>query len=165
MARERALAGALTGDLQAHADTGGYLSASAPSAPGVAALYFPGVPTGEVDKDTMTQRGRALRRFDFAMADVTSPPAFLLPPQPQVISVKHGRIIWRGAAGAARYSVERSPDPSLPGTWVTLCDACTDDLAGGWEDKAPAGGTAWYRVMPFNVNGHKSLPSEPFKSE
>ena len=161
--RARLLAGALTGMLQGHADQGGYLPPPPPAGPGLAALYFPGVATPDMNQATMQERGRALRRFNFAMVDVTLAPAYLLTPQPQILSVKHGRIVWRGSAGAASYTVERSPDPAMPGAWTTLCDGCASDVPGFWQDPAPPEQPAYYRVMPLNINGHRAVPSEPFK--
>ncbi len=161
--RERMLQGALTGNLQGHADQGGYLPPPPPAGPGVAALYFPGVATPGMDLATMEERGRALRRFNFAMVDITLAPSYLLTPKPEILSAKHGRITWRGSAGAASYTIERSPDPSAPGTWTTLCDGCATDVAGFWQDPSPPDAPAYYRVMPLNINGHRAVPSEPFK--
>ncbi len=161
--RGRLLAGALTGNLQAHADQGGYLPPPPPGGLGLAALYFPGVATPDMDMATMEARGRALRRFNFAMVDVTLAPSYLLTPKPEILSVTHGRITWRGSAGAASYTVERTPDPSAPGPWTTLCDGCATDGAGFWQDPSPPDAPAYYRVMPLNINGHKAVPSEPFK--
>ena len=163
LARERLLQGALTGNLQAHADQGGYLPPPPPSGPGLAALYFPGLATPDMDLATMEERGRALRRFNFAMVDVTLSPSYLLPPKPEILSARHGHVIWRGSAGAANYTVERSPDPSSPGTWTTLCDGCATDVAGFWQDPSPTDAPTYYRVMPHNINGHRAVPSEPFK--
>jgi hypothetical protein len=165
MARQRALAGALFGGLQGHADQGGYLPPP-PAAPGqAAALYFPGLATQATAKPDMESRARALRRFDYSMADVMLAPAYLLPPKPDIISVRHGHVLWRGAAGALDYTIERSPNPQLPGTWTVVCQECTNDGAGGWQDPEVPPGPAWYRIMPFNINGHKSPPSDPVQSQ
>ena len=165
IARERTVAGAIAGVLQGHANAGGYLPPPKPAGPGEAALYFPGLATPDMDLATMQERGRALRRFNFDMADVTLTPSYMLTPQPEILRVKHGRITWRGAAGAASYTVERSPDPGSPGTWTTLCDGCANDAAGFWQDPAVPDGPVYYRVMPLNINGHKAVPSEPVKSQ
>ncbi len=125
--RERLIQGAMTGNLQAHADQGGYLPPPPAAGPGVSALYFPGMATPDADLATMQARNRALRRFDFAMLDVTLAPSYLLTPQPEILSAKHGRIVWRGSAGAASYTVERSPDPSAPG----YLDGCVRRLCHG----------------------------------
>jgi hypothetical protein len=164
MVRARVLVGAITGDLQGHADTGGFLPPPPPRGPGIAALYFPGAATADMDLATMQDRMRSLRRFNYAMADVFETPTYRLPPKPQVIGITHGRVVWRGAAGAATYSIERSPDPGLPGTWTQLCDQCVTDAAGFWQDPHPPEGISWYRVMPLNINGHRAEPSEPVQA-
>ena len=161
--RERLIQGALTGNLQGHADQGGYLPPPPQATPGLAALYFPGLATPDMTLPTMQERGRALRRFNFAMTDVTLAPSYLLTPKPEILGVAHGRITWRGSAGAGSYTVERSPDPSAPGTWTTICDGCANDAAGFWQDPSPPETPAYYRVMPLNINGHKAVPSEPFR--
>jgi hypothetical protein len=161
MVRARVLAGAITGDLQAHSDQGGNLPAAPPRGFGIAALYFPGAATADMDLPTMQDRARALRRFNYAMTDVFDPPTYRLPPKPEIVTITHGRVVWRGAAGAATYSIERSPDPGLPGSWTTICDSCTTDTAGFWQDPQPPEGISWYRVMPFNINGHRAEPSLP----
>ena len=160
MNRRHTVAGALFGGLQGHADTGGYLPAKT-AADGASPLYFPGVTVPGLDKDGMAERGRALRRFDFAMSDVLLAPAYLLPPKPEIIAAQGGRVVWRGSAGALDYSIERSPDPRSPQSWEVVCDECTTDANGPWQDPSPPRIPAWYRVMPFNINGHKSQPSEP----
>ena len=161
--RARDLAGAIVGNLESHADRGGYLPAHAPTALGESALYFPGRQTGEADLTTMQERGRAIRRFNFAMAGLIHPPTYLLPPKPEILSAAHGKLVWRGAAGAANYTIERSPDPSSPFTWTTVCDACVTDDPGTWQDPHPEG-SQWYRLMPNNINGHHAVPSEPMSS-
>jgi mannan endo-1,4-beta-mannosidase len=162
MSKRKSLTGALAGGLQGHADTGGYLPPSPAMAGGASPFYFPGFAVQGIDRDTMEQRGRALRRFDYAMSDVWQAPAYLLPPQPEIISAVGGRVTWRGSAGTLDYTIERSPDPRSPQTWETVCDECTTDAAGSWQDPTPSKQPAWYRIMPFNVNGHKAQPSEPF---
>ena len=163
--RARLLGGAFTGNLQGHADRGGNLPAPPPSSPGVSALYFPGVTTPEMDQTAMVSRTRLLRRFGYAMIDLTEPPNYALTPKPEIVSVSNGRVVWRGAAGAAAYTIERSPDPGTPFSWETVCDACTTDAAGFWQDPSPPTGQLWYRVMPWNINLHRSEPSEPFQNK
>ncbi len=165
LSRDRLLAGAFLAALDGHADQGGYLPPAKASPLGAASLYFPGRATEDADLATMQARGRALRRFNFAMVDVTLAPAYLLPPRPEILQARHGRIVWRGSAGAATYTIERSPDPSSPGTWTTLCDGCATDAAGFWQDPDPAAGPAWYRVMPLNINGHHNVPSPVVKAD
>jgi mannan endo-1,4-beta-mannosidase len=159
--RERAIAGALVEGLQAHADTGGYLPAPPASQRGGTALYFPGRSTADIAQDDMVVRARALRRFEYDMADILAAPAYLLPPRPEIIAVKHGQVSWRGAAGALDYTIERSPNPGAPNTWEVVCDACATDQNPSWQDPSPPAGPAWYRIMPFNINGHRAVPSAP----
>ncbi len=161
--RGRELAGALTGNLQGHADQGGYLPPPPPAGPGLAALYFPGITTQDMSRATMQDRVRALHRFNFAMVDVTLAPSYLLALKPEILTAKHGRLTWRGAAGAASYTMQRSPDPAAPDSWTTLCDDCGTDVPGFWQDPSPPDAPAYYRVMPLNINGHKAVPSEAFK--
>jgi hypothetical protein len=162
--RERAIAGVLVQGLEGHADTGGYLPAS-PAGEAGTAIFFPGRKTADMQQADMVARDRALRRFEFEMQDILDPPAHLLPPVPDIISAAHGRVVWRGAAGAGLYTIERSPDPSVPNSFSVVCDHCTSDEAGFWQDPSPPKGRAWYRIMPFNMNGHKSLPSAPVASQ
>jgi mannan endo-1,4-beta-mannosidase len=163
--RQRNVTGALAGDLEGHEDAGGFLPAPpANPAAGVAALYFPGIRTADMDAAEMRVRGRALRRLAYGMADITILPAYLLPPKPEIIGAAGDRLTWRGSAGAERYTIERSPDPSALGSWTVVCDACVTDLSGGWQDKAVPAGPAWYRITPENINGHKSVPSDPIQA-
>ncbi len=163
--KQRSLAGMVIGRLEGHAAGGGFLPAPpALPAKGIAALYFPGIKTAEMDLPEMRARGRALRRFASGMAELSLGPAYLLPPQPQIISAVRGHILWRGAAGAANYTVERSADPTAPDSWQAVCNACATDATGGWQDPSPPAEPAWYRVMPLNINGHKSVPSDPVQA-
>ena len=165
LSHDRGVSGLVAGRLVGHADGGGFLPPPpADPAHGVAALYFPGIPTRDMDADRMTERGRGLRRLAYAVADITDAPAYLLPPRPTIVSAAHAHIIWLGAAGAARYSIERSSDPTSPNTWQLVCDACTTDLGGGWQDPSPASPPAWYRIIPGNINGHRSVPSDPVQA-
>lgn len=163
--RERDLSGVIVGRLKSHASAGGYLP-PAPSVPaqGIGSLYFPGIKTPDMDSTEMRIRARALRRFAFGMSYIIMTPAYLLPPKPDVISVKHGHVVWRGAAGALSYSIERSPDPSAAGSWQLVCDACANDSGDGWQDPSPTSPPAWYRIIPININGHKAVPSDPIQS-
>ena len=161
--RHRAVAGALVTDLQGHADQGGYMPVSPGSGP-ESVLYYPGTNTAVADARAMQARARAVRRFDFRMADLPIP-AFSLVAPPQILHVDQGRIVWRGAAGATNYAVERSPDPHVDGTWTILCTQCATDDTVPWADPAPPKTPAWYRLTPYNANGHEGLPSEPAQSK
>ncbi len=166
LSRARDLSGAIACCLQSHADQGGVLPPQPPNAPGEAALYFPGLTTADADLETMRLRGRALRRFNFAMAEQTLAPSYLLPPQPEILGVAHGRVAWRGAAGAADYTIERAADPGAPGGWEVVCPADCDKAGTDvWQDPNPVSGQVWYRVMPLNINGHHAYPSEPMQQK
>ncbi len=166
LARTRDMAGAIVCCLQSHADQGGFLLPQPPAAPGQAALYFPGLTTADANLETMRLRDRALRRFNFAMAEVTLAPSYLMPPQPEILAVTHGRVAWRGAAGAADYTIERATDPGSLGGWTSVCPAdCDKSGAGVWQDPNPVSGQVWYRVMPLNINGHHAYPSEPVQQK
>ncbi len=165
VSHDRLLSGAVAGRLSGHADGGGFLPPPpADPADGVAALYFPGIPTRDMDADRMTERGRGLRRLAYGIADISDPPAYLLPPKPEIISAAHAHLTWLGAAGTARYSIERSSDPTMPNNWQLVCDACATDLTGGWTDPHPTTPPSWYRIIPANINGHRSVPSEPVQA-
>jgi mannan endo-1,4-beta-mannosidase len=155
MERVHALSGVLVSGLEAHAEGGGFLPAPVGAHPaGMGPLYFPGVPVAGTDAADMLLRDRLLRRFNYAMGDVMETPAPLLPPPPEIISVVKGRVVWRGAAGAASYTIERSADPLIPGSWQTLCDRCASDLTSGWQDPERGAWGGWYRVIAANINGH-----------
>jgi mannan endo-1,4-beta-mannosidase len=160
--RERAVAFALVSGLEGHADSGGFIPA--PTDGAAAPLYFPGIKAAGLSGEDMTARALSLRHFEYNMADILLAPSILLPPKPEIISVEHGKVTWRGAAGAASYAVERSANPDQPNSWQTLCDPCSSAEDSTWQDPAPPGGDSWYRVMPFNLNHHRALPSAPAKN-
>ncbi len=157
LARQRLISGALIQGLQAHADGGGYLL---PPPGGEAAFYFPGLDTGLDSAADMQVRGRAFRRFAYRMAEIPPPP-FLMAPKPEIIAAVHGRLSWRGSAGALSYEIERATDLVAPGAWSVVCEDCTD-TAQPWQDPHLPPGPVWYRIAPINANGHASPPSPPF---
>jgi mannan endo-1,4-beta-mannosidase len=160
--RERNVAFGLVSGLMGHADGGGFIQPMPGAA--AAALYFPGIKTAELDGTEMTLRARKIRHFEYNMAEILLTPSFLLPPAPEIINVEHGKVTWRGAAGAASYAIQRSVNPDQFNSWETLCHPCGTPEDSVWQDPAPPGGNVWYRVMPFNVNDHKALPSAPVKN-
>ncbi len=83
-------------------------------------------------------------------------PPHALPPAPIVTSVKSGRVYWQGSAGAKDYSVERAPGSSGP--WKTICRRCATDAGDGYSDFVAASG-AWYRVIPYNLDGKRGPAS------
>jgi hypothetical protein len=158
LARQRLISGALIAGLQGHADGGGYLPPT--DADG---LYYPGLNTSVGSAQDMQDRARAFRRFAYDMAELPVP-SFLLAPQPEIISAVHGRVRWRGSAGALTYRIERAQDLVAPGAWSVVCDACRE-TAEPWQDPHLPAGPVWYRIAPINVNGHASPPSEPVRDQ
>jgi hypothetical protein len=158
LARQRLISGALIAGLQGHADSGGFLPPSARNA-----FYFPGLDTALTSAADMQARGRAFRRFAYRMAELP-PPAFLLAPKPEIISAVHGRLTWRGSAGAYTYQIERATDLVAPGAWSLVCASCSE-TAQPWQDPHVPAGPVWYRIVPVNVNDHASPPSAPFRNQ
>jgi mannan endo-1,4-beta-mannosidase len=161
IATNRTVTGAFVSDLGAHADQGGYLP---PARPNQQPLYFPGVAGKGMDEAAMQARARAVRRFSYRMMDLL-PIAFQQNDPPEIISVLHGKIHWRGSAGTLKYSIERSSDISTGGSWETVCDQCVTDADPVWQDPKLPSGPVWYRLTPFNANMHVGLPSDPVQSQ
>jgi mannan endo-1,4-beta-mannosidase len=161
--KKRIIAGALVTNLQGHADQGGFLPVP-PNAGPESALYFPGTQTDAADLDAMQARARVVRRFAYRMAELPIP-AFLTVNPPKILHVDHGRIVWQGAAGATDYTVERSQDPHVNGSWKTLCTHCTSDATAPWQDPDVPKEAPWYRLTPYNANAHAGLPSDPVQSK
>jgi hypothetical protein len=121
--------------------------------------------------DDMTARAEIVRAHNYAMAGLPVPPR-ALPPAPAVTSARHGptsfigrvgtRVRWQGAAGAASYTVQRAP--AAGGPWTTVCDRCATDVDDGYADHAPAARTAWYRVIPYNLDGRRGPASRPVEA-
>jgi hypothetical protein len=72
------------------------------------------------------------------------------------------RVYWQGSAGAANYSVERAAAASGP--WVTVCRRCVTDVDDGYADVTAAANGAWYRVIPYNLDGKRGPASTPLQS-
>jgi mannan endo-1,4-beta-mannosidase len=157
---DRGVTGAFVSDLTGHADDGGYLPRTRPTQP---VLYFPGIAEPPVDADAMQARSRAVRRLSYSMMDLL-PIAFAQTEAPKIISVLHGKLRWRGVAGALKYSVERTDDVTLIGSWTTICDQCATDADPTWQDPAVPTGPAWYRVTAYNANLHGGLASDPVRN-
>jgi hypothetical protein len=155
--RERRLSGAFLSDLSGHAQAGGYLPPPPDELP---PLYFPGFAIAGMDQDAVRARARWVRRFSFRMLDLASP-SYLQPEAPQIIAVTHGKVTWRGSAGSADYSIERSADPTAVGSWQAVCDRCVTDLVPAWQDPDVPAMPVWYRMVPYNFNGHIGMTSDP----
>ncbi len=154
--KSRPITAAFLSDLSGHADLGGNL----PPGQDGQSMYFPGASTPVADEGTMQQRARAVRRLSFGMQDLLPLP-FLNAGQPVILSAVHGRVVWRGAAGATTYGIARSKDITAGGSWQSVCDRCVTDAAGFWQDPSPPTVPTWYRMIPYNTNDHAGLYSEP----
>ena len=154
---ERRITGALAGDVWGHADQGGYL---APPPGGKPVLYTPGFATGGMDEASVQHRARTVRRLTFKMMDLL-PLAYPQPDAPTILSAAHGRIHWQGSAGTLNYSIQRTSDLTTIGSWQDVCDHCADDRSPVWQDPNVPTEQVWYRVVPYNVNNHEGLPSDP----
>jgi mannan endo-1,4-beta-mannosidase len=157
LVKNRSATGAFAGDLAGHSENGGYLP---PARPGQATLYFPGTAAPPIDLETMQARARAVRRLSYGMIDMP-PIAFAQADAPKILSAVHGKLRWRGGAGALKYSIERTDDVTLDGSWKVLCDQCATDADPTWQDPTVPTGPAWYRITPYNANLHVGLPSDP----
>jgi mannan endo-1,4-beta-mannosidase len=149
--------------LEAHNDGHGWMPIPANTSDPVAALhietgqwwalYYPAIRTLVSTAADMSARAQAIRRHNYAMSGKRVP-SHAITPAPIVTSVRGGRIYWQGSAGAKDYSIERAP--SSRGPWKTICRRCVTDSANGF---AAAGG-AWYRVIPYNLDGKRGPASK-----
>ena len=69
------------------------------------------------------------------------------------------RVYWQGSAGAASYSVQRAAGAGGP--WLTVCGRCVTDRDDGYLDTAAAAKAAWYRVVPYNLDGKPGPAAKP----
>jgi hypothetical protein len=122
------------------------------------ALYYPGVSTLVTTARDMRARALAIRAHNYALRGLAVPP-HALPPVPVVTSTDGGHVYWRGAVGAATYTVERSP--SAGGPWTAICRRCATDAMDGFADPSAGPAPAWYRVTAYNLDGRPGRPSKP----
>ena len=125
------------------------------------ALYYPGIRTLVSTAADMGARAQAIRRHNYAMRGIRVP-AHAIPPAPIVTSVRRGRVYWQGSAGAKDYSIQRASSPS--GTWKTICRQCVTDVDDGFADVGAAANRAWYRVIPYNLDGKRGPVSKAKQS-
>jgi hypothetical protein len=88
-------------------------------------------------------------------------PAHAIPPAPILTSVQGGLVYWQGSAGARDYSVQRAPSSSGP--WKTICRRCATDVDDGYTDVGATASRAWYRVLPYNLDGKPGRASKAMK--
>jgi len=127
------------------------------------ALYYPGIRTLVTPAADMAARAQILRSHNYAMRGVRVPP-HAVPPAPAVsavVAVPGGgvRVYWQGSAGAASYSVQRAAGAGGP--WLTVCGRCVTDRDDGYLDTASAAKAAWYRVVPYNLDGKPGPAAKP----
>jgi len=105
-------------------------------------LHFPPDSPAEASKVLL------LRTHAYTMAGKPVP-AHTVPGIPMVTSLVNGSIAWRGATGAATYSVESSS--SSGGPWNIICQQCATDNDTPWKsDKIQP--NSWYRVRGINLD-------------
>lgn len=156
--------------LQAHADGHGWMPVPADTTdPTIArtgesgqwwALYYTGMPTLVMSAADMAARAQLIRVNNYAL-DGVKLPKHAIPPAP-VASISAGRIYWRGSAGARVYSIQRAV--ARRGPWTTVCRRCVTDRSNGWVDPAAGPVNAWYRVVPYNLDGKPGRASAPVRA-
>jgi hypothetical protein len=119
----------------------------------------------------MAARAQVIRAHNYAMRGARVP-AHAIPPAPVITSVRYGptsfvgrigsRVYWQGSAGAKDYTVQRAPRSNGP--WADVCRRCVSDLDDGYADVAPAANGAWYRVVPYNLDGKRGPASKAMQS-
>ncbi len=179
--RNPAVAGDAFWALQAHNDGHGWMPIPADSSdPTTAtelesgqwwAMYYPGIQTLVSTAADMAARAQLVRAHDYAMRGARVPP-HAIPPAPTVTSVVYGatsfvgrvgaRVYWQGSAGAIDYSVQRSA--AAGGPWITVCKRCVTDLDDGYADVGRAASAAWYRVIPYNLDGRRGAASRAMQA-
>ena len=50
------------------------------------------------------------------------------------------------------------------GPWTTVCRRCVTDLSDGWADPSASPVRAWYRVVPYNLDGKPGPASKPARA-
>jgi hypothetical protein len=125
------------------------------------ALYYPGIRTLVSTAADMSARAQAIRRHNYEMGG-NRVPAHEIPPAPIVTSVRRGRVYWQGSAGAKDYSIQRASSSSGP--WKTICRRCATDLGDGFTDGRAVANGAWYRVIPYNLDGKRGPVSKAMQS-
>ncbi len=167
--------------LQAHSDGHGWMPIPADTSdPTTAhslesgqwwAMYYTGIQTMVNTAADMAARAQVIRSHNYGMGGLQVP-AHAIPRAPTITSVVFGptsftgrigaRVYWQGSAGAKNYSVRRASGPGGP--WKTLCARCVTDLDDGFVDLSSGARSAWYRVIPYNLDGKAGRASKPMRS-
>jgi hypothetical protein len=111
------------------------------------ALYYTGATTLSNGASDMAARAQLLRAHAYRLAGFKTVPSHETVPAPVITSTGDGKVVFQGAAGSPRYSVQRRSGSS----WTTVCDRCTTDADGGWKD--PSASSGCYRVAGVNLDG------------
>ena len=117
-------------------------------------LHYPG------DTPDMQSRISLLRAHAYAMRGL-SVPKDASPGTPYITAVNGKTIAWRGAFGAAMYTVERSTQ-GADGPWTVICDRCATDFSTPWTDASKPTGAIAYRVRAYSVTGIPGAYSNTF---
>ncbi len=134
------VAGDMYWSLFSHDDTHGF----APQGEQYA-LHYPG------ETPDIRVRIALLRAHAYAMQGLPLAAA-AIPGKPTITSINGKSIDWRGAFGAATYSVERSTD-GISGPWVVICNRCATDESTPWQDVNQPSGIVAYRIRGYSVSG------------
>jgi hypothetical protein len=97
-----------------------------------------------------------LRAHAYALSGFASTPPHERVPAPIITSTAAGTVLFEGAAGSPAYTIQKQ---TSGGGWTTVCDYCTTDAAGGWQDPSHQAGC--YRVIGYNLDGLAGPASAP----
>jgi hypothetical protein len=111
------------------------------------AMYYTGLRTLSNQAGDMAVRAQLLRAHAYELGGFGSIPAHERVPAPIITSASDGKIQFEGAAGSPTYTIQKR---TASGRWATVCDHCTTDAAGGWQD--PDHTAACYRIIGYNLD-------------
>lgn len=84
---------------------------------------------------------------------------------PLLLSAAGGKITFRGVAGGAYYTLEKSTE-GPDGPWSTVVDRMPSSYGEGWMDPVRVKTTkAFYRMKAISLNGGEGPYSEPIESD
>jgi len=106
-------------------------------------VHYPG------DTSSMLSSAQVLRTHAYAMRGIPTPAQSSIP-SPTITTLFSGTMAWRGAAGAANYTVESSPSNSGP--WTSICEKCITDNETPFLSQYIIK-NLWYRVKGINLDG------------
>lgn len=150
---EPSIAGTFFWSLFGHHDEGGYVE----HYDGFS-LHYPGL-----DRSAeLAGRIQRLRSHAYAVSGRKTPPALV--PEAPLIRSAGPELVFRGAAGAAFYTLERSVTGPT-GPWAVVYDKRPADHSRSWTDPGrDLGKAAWYRVKAHSVTGEAGAYSPVFQA-